>query len=226
MLIKSRANLLPAIEKAMLYWPHRPLCAATSASLLALMTIAGEHVGSNRIRLGRKKWLRKKWDHNARAHGFFPGEQNRRLLFSEDGTATPRGQVILSHTPMARFGAPCELAGAAVFLASEKASGFVTGIDLRVDGGFLSQTIWSLFGDEKRWFNYLNETAFQAEVRLSIVEADAANQTAKKSLVVRDLPAFNFGTQQIAEKPAEIFMTRVGHKTSRVGQHSHKAVQW
>jgi NAD(P)-dependent dehydrogenase (short-subunit alcohol dehydrogenase family) len=52
-----------------------------------------------------------------------------------------RHVVILSHTPMARFGIPSELVGAAVFLASEKASGFVTGIDLRVDGGFLSQTI-------------------------------------------------------------------------------------
>jgi NAD(P)-dependent dehydrogenase (short-subunit alcohol dehydrogenase family) len=78
---------------------------------------------------------------NSITPGFFPGEQNRRLLFNEDGTATPRGQVILGHTSMGRFGKPTELAGAAVFLASEKASGFVTGIDLRVDGGFLSQTI-------------------------------------------------------------------------------------
>ena len=78
---------------------------------------------------------------NSITPGFFPGEQNRRLLFNEDGTATPRGQVILGHTPMARFGNPSELVGAAVFLASEKASGFVTGVDLRVDGGFLSQTI-------------------------------------------------------------------------------------
>jgi NAD(P)-dependent dehydrogenase (short-subunit alcohol dehydrogenase family) len=78
---------------------------------------------------------------NSITPGFYPGEQNRRLLFNEDGTTTPRGQLILSHTPMARFGEPAELVGAAVFLASEKASGFVTGIDLRVDGGFLSQTI-------------------------------------------------------------------------------------
>ena len=78
---------------------------------------------------------------NSITPGFFPGEQNRRLLFNEDGSPTPRGKVILSHTPMARFGTPTELVGAAVFLASEKASGFVTGIDLRVDGGFLSQTI-------------------------------------------------------------------------------------
>jgi NAD(P)-dependent dehydrogenase (short-subunit alcohol dehydrogenase family) len=42
---------------------------------------------------------------------------------------------------LGRFGTPAELVGAVVYLASEKASGFVTGIDLRVDGGFLSQTI-------------------------------------------------------------------------------------
>jgi NAD(P)-dependent dehydrogenase (short-subunit alcohol dehydrogenase family) len=49
--------------------------------------------------------------------------------------------LIFGHTPLARFGNPSELTGAAIFLASEKASGFVTGIDVRVDGGFLSQTI-------------------------------------------------------------------------------------
>jgi NAD(P)-dependent dehydrogenase (short-subunit alcohol dehydrogenase family) len=92
------------------------------------------------------QFLAREWaPYNVRVNsitpGFFPGEQNRRLLFNEDGTATPRGQVILAHTSMGRFGNPSELAGAAVFLASEKASGFVTGIDLRVDGGFLSQTI-------------------------------------------------------------------------------------
>ena len=73
--------------------------------------------------------------------GFFPAEQNRRLLFDENGQPTPRAQSILGHTPMARFGKPSELVGAAIFLASQAASGFVTGIDLRVDGGFLSQTI-------------------------------------------------------------------------------------
>jgi NAD(P)-dependent dehydrogenase (short-subunit alcohol dehydrogenase family) len=92
------------------------------------------------------QFLAREWaPYNVRVNsitpGFFPGEQNRRLLFNEDGSATPRGQVILGHTSMGRFGNPAELAGAAVFLASEKASGFVTGVDLRVDGGFLSQTI-------------------------------------------------------------------------------------
>jgi len=78
---------------------------------------------------------------NSITPGFFPAEQNRRLLFNEDGTPTLRAQAILGHTPMGRFGKAEELIGAAVFLASEKASSFVTGIDLRVDGGFLSQTI-------------------------------------------------------------------------------------
>lgn len=73
--------------------------------------------------------------------GFFPAEQNRNLLFNEDGSPTPRAASILGHTPMGRFGTPSELVGAAVFLASGRASGFVTGTDLRVDGGFLGQTI-------------------------------------------------------------------------------------
>ena len=78
---------------------------------------------------------------NSITPGFFPAEQNRNLLFKSDGSPTPRAQSILGHTPMARFGKSEELIGAVVFLASHRASGFVTGIDLRVDGGFLSQTI-------------------------------------------------------------------------------------
>jgi NAD(P)-dependent dehydrogenase (short-subunit alcohol dehydrogenase family) len=78
---------------------------------------------------------------NSITPGFFPGEQNRRLLFNENGTPTERGGAILNHTPMKRFGRPDELAGAAVFLASPAASSFVTGMDLRVDGGFLAQTL-------------------------------------------------------------------------------------
>jgi NAD(P)-dependent dehydrogenase (short-subunit alcohol dehydrogenase family) len=78
---------------------------------------------------------------NSITPGFFPAEQNRRLLFNEDGSPTARAQSILGHTPMGRFGRGDELIGAVIFLASARASGFVTGIDLRVDGGFLSQTI-------------------------------------------------------------------------------------
>ncbi len=73
--------------------------------------------------------------------GFFPAEQNRRLLFNEDGTPSPRARSILGHTPMARFGQAEELIGAVIFLASSRASSFVTGADLRVDGGYLAQTV-------------------------------------------------------------------------------------
>jgi NAD(P)-dependent dehydrogenase (short-subunit alcohol dehydrogenase family) len=78
---------------------------------------------------------------NSITPGFFPAEQNRKLLFNEDGTPTPRAKSILGHTALGRFGNAEELIGAAVFLASSKASSFVTGTDIRVDGGFLSQTI-------------------------------------------------------------------------------------
>ena len=67
--------------------------------------------------------------------GFFPAEQNRKLL-TEERTAS-----IMGHTPMGRFGEADELAGAVVWLASERASGFVTGAVVRVDGGFTAMTI-------------------------------------------------------------------------------------
>ena len=78
---------------------------------------------------------------NSITPGFFPAEQNLRLLFNPDGTTTPRAAAILGHTPMARFGDADELSGAVIFLASPQASSFVTGSDIRVDGGYLSQTI-------------------------------------------------------------------------------------
>ncbi len=72
---------------------------------------------------------------NAIIPGFFPAEQNRKIL-SKD-----RIDSILTHTPMSRFGDAKELQGAAVYLASDKASSFVTGSLLRVDGGYGSMTI-------------------------------------------------------------------------------------
>jgi NAD(P)-dependent dehydrogenase (short-subunit alcohol dehydrogenase family) len=88
-----------------------------------------------------REWASKGVRVNSITPGFFPAEQNRKLLFNDDGSPTARTKAILGHTPLARFGGPAELIGAAVFLASDKASGFVTGTDLRVDGGYLSQTI-------------------------------------------------------------------------------------
>lgn len=72
---------------------------------------------------------------NAVAPGFFVGEQNRTLLLNDDGSLTARGQQIIDHTPMGRFGEAGELIGTVVWLASD-ASKFVTGIIVPVDGGF------------------------------------------------------------------------------------------
>lgn len=73
---------------------------------------------------------------NAISPGFFATDQNRFLLFEEDGTTlTARGKKIHDGTPMGRFGAPEDLTGALLFLASEMST-FVTGTVLPVDGGF------------------------------------------------------------------------------------------
>lgn len=72
---------------------------------------------------------------NAIAPGFFLGEQNRALLVNEDQSLTPRGQTIIDHTPMGRFGKPDDLVGTTVWLASDAAR-FVTGVVVPVDGGF------------------------------------------------------------------------------------------
>jgi len=78
---------------------------------------------------------------NALAPGFFIGKQNRDLLLDKEGNLTERGRSIVSRTPLQRFGEVAELAGAVLFLASERASGFVTGMSLPVDGGFLVDNI-------------------------------------------------------------------------------------
>jgi NAD(P)-dependent dehydrogenase (short-subunit alcohol dehydrogenase family) len=72
---------------------------------------------------------------NAIAPGFFPAEQNRKIL-SEDRIA-----AILRDTPLQQLGEPADLIGTVIWLASERASGFVTGAIIRVDGGFSAMTI-------------------------------------------------------------------------------------
>jgi NAD(P)-dependent dehydrogenase (short-subunit alcohol dehydrogenase family) len=72
---------------------------------------------------------------NAIIPGFFPAEQNRKILSPE------RIDSIMTHTPMNRFGNPEELQGTIIYLASSKASSFVTGALIRVDGGFGAMTI-------------------------------------------------------------------------------------
>lgn len=73
---------------------------------------------------------------NAIAPGFFSTNQNKALLYNEDGTLTARANKIVTHTPLGRFGVPDDLTGALLFLCNEEHSGFITGVILPVDGGF------------------------------------------------------------------------------------------
>ena len=80
---------------------------------------------------------------NGIAPGFFIGHQNRELLYEdyENKKLSARGKAIIDHTPYDRFGETKDLFGTVVFLASGKASGFITGVTIPVDGGYLIDNI-------------------------------------------------------------------------------------
>lgn len=75
---------------------------------------------------------------NAIAPGFFVTNQNRDLLINTDGSLTPRSEKIIGHTPLRRFGEVENLFGALLWLCDESMSGFVTGVTVPVDGGFMA----------------------------------------------------------------------------------------
>lgn len=80
---------------------------------------------------------------NAVAPGFFVGHQNKALLIANEATGelTARGQQIIDRTPFGRFGVIEDLEGTTLFLASSRASGFLTGVCIPVDGGYLVDSI-------------------------------------------------------------------------------------
>ncbi len=82
-----------------------------------------------------REWGPKKVRVNALSPGFFPAEQNRKVLTPD------RIAKVMAHTPMARFGSPEELAGAVLLMAAPHAGSFLTGANIYVDGGFTAQTI-------------------------------------------------------------------------------------
>jgi NAD(P)-dependent dehydrogenase (short-subunit alcohol dehydrogenase family) len=82
-----------------------------------------------------REWAPQKVRVNVLVPGFFPAEQNRRILTPE------RVARIMGHTPMQRFGAARELVGATLLLASDAAGSFITGEELIVDGGYHAMTI-------------------------------------------------------------------------------------
>jgi NAD(P)-dependent dehydrogenase (short-subunit alcohol dehydrogenase family) len=118
---------------------------ASMSSILPLSRVVA-YSASKAAVLNLTKFLAREWATrgvrvNAISPGFFPAEQNRHMLFKSDGSYTDRGKQIIGHTPMARFGDAQELAGAVVWLAAPRASSFVTGQNIVVDGGFSSVTI-------------------------------------------------------------------------------------
>lgn len=75
---------------------------------------------------------------NAVAPGFFVNERSRKILMTPEGGLTARGQNVMGHTPLKRFGEARELLGAVSWLLDDESAGFVTGVTLPVDGGFLA----------------------------------------------------------------------------------------
>lgn len=130
------------------------MLAAGSGSIINIASMAGmiplsrvvAYSAAKAAVINLTKFLAREWAGrgvrvNAISPGFFPADQNRALLFKPDGGYTERGGQIIGHTPMARFGEPHELAGAIIWLAAPRASSFVTGQNIVVDGGFSSVTI-------------------------------------------------------------------------------------
>lgn len=103
---------------------------AAKAGVLNLTEALAKELAPNGIRV------------NAIAPGFYVGNQNRALLFDvATGELTARGKAIIARTPFGRFGEFEEVWGAALYLASPKAAGFVTGVSIPVDGGYLIDNI-------------------------------------------------------------------------------------
>ena len=112
----SSASAGPPLSKAFTY-------SAAKAAIKNLTQNLGREWGTKGVRV------------NAIRPGFFPTDWNLKNFIDED-----RKKAILGHTAMQRFGTPDELTGAILWLASD-ASGFVTGAEIAVDGGYSCMTI-------------------------------------------------------------------------------------
>lgn len=75
---------------------------------------------------------------NGIAPGFFVNERSRQILMNPDGSLSARGENVMHHTPMHRFGVPEDLLGTVMWLLNDEASAFITGNMVAVDGGFLA----------------------------------------------------------------------------------------
>jgi NAD(P)-dependent dehydrogenase (short-subunit alcohol dehydrogenase family) len=141
-------SLLPSLVfgEAMLTAGRGSIINIASMAGMTPVTRVGAYSAAKAAVINLTKYLAIEWATrgvrvNAISPGFFPAEQNKKLLYHEDGSLTDRSAKILGHTPMARFGSAEELAGAVVWLAAPRASSFVTGQNIVVDGGFSVSSI-------------------------------------------------------------------------------------
>ncbi len=145
------AGLVVPTKVVAAYWiaEERPGCIINMASMSSYIPLSGvwaynasKSAVKNLTMACAKEFAHAGIRVNAIAPGFFIGKQNRDLLIDrETKEFTPRGMDVLRHTPMGRFGDVQELAGVALLLASEKAAGFITGVTIPVDGGYLVDNI-------------------------------------------------------------------------------------
>ena len=136
-------TLLPCqvFTKAMVARRRGNILNVSSASALRPLTKVSAY-GAAKAAVGNfTQWLAVHFSRanvrvNALVPGFFLTEQNRTLLTKPDGSMTPRGDKIVAHTPMGRFGEAHELLGALLWLVDDNSASFVTGSIVTVDGGF------------------------------------------------------------------------------------------